>query len=208
MTSRRNLGGVVGATVVVLVSLSSLKPAEAALCGQRENDVHAPYRQVTWKDFKGKLPKSLGPKAAHIASAILLKNFDIDSRQDGEDWVARPTKICLYASMNKLESARRVGHEKPALLAHEQAHFDITEVFTRTLYGKVKAMVVRDSDPGQAAAQLRSQVAVLYQETVAEWKAMQSRYDSESLHGTHKRKQKRWLAQVKKLLADTPPVGS
>ncbi len=195
--------------VLLLPILLFAADAHGGRCRQREDDVHAPYRQLTWKDFKGTLPRSFSQESARISSIIKLKTFEVESRQEeGGLWVSRPVEICLFTSMHKYDSARRVGMESPPLLAHEQTHFDLTEYFTRSFRVWLEEVVVRHEDAAEAAIELRSQVAGKYQQVLHEWNEMQETYDTETAHGTQKRRQRRWQGKVRDLLASVPAASA
>jgi predicted secreted Zn-dependent protease len=88
----------------------------------------------------------------------------------------------------------------PYILAHEQAHFDITEIFARKLH---KALMEYDFDQSTYKRDINS----IYQRVVAEKEAFQAAYDKETDHSRNKRIQYEWLDQIDAILVDTEPYA-
>ena len=78
----------------------------------------------------------------------------------------------------------------PGVLAHEQLHFDITEIFARKLY----------ADVSKRSAATKDELNQLFQEANNECDKMQQEYDQQTDHGTIEDKQARWSDQVSQML--------
>ncbi len=189
--------------------LTLLLPAAspAAACGRRENDVDTPWRPVGWDDFKGRMSERNSLAAARIATALVLDNVEIAPVQgpDGR-WSVEPSKLCVFSRMNKLESGFVPGRNTEKNLAHEQAHFDLTEVFARRLHQRIAALSAEGESDVAAIEALRTQIRRTHDEVFAAWQAEQARYDGETAHGTRPMQQKKWLREIRDLLATTPPI--
>ena len=82
------------------------------------------------------------------------------------------------------------------ILAHEQAHFDITELHARKLY---EALYQYEFNPET----FKKDIAAIYERIVKEKEVMQEAYDSETDHSRKKRMQYDWLERINSMLAET-----
>ena len=82
------------------------------------------------------------------------------------------------------------------ILAHEQAHFDITEIHARKLY---EAIYHYELNP----ATFKNDIADIYNRIVKEKEEMQEAYDGETDHSRKRMLQYNWLEKIDKLLADS-----
>lgn len=82
------------------------------------------------------------------------------------------------------------------ILAHEQAHFDITELHARKLY---EALYNYEYNP----ATFKNDIAAIYERIVKEKEDMQEAYDGETDHSRRKRLQYDWLEKIDKMLSET-----
>lgn len=85
-------------------------------------------------------------------------------------------------------------------LAHEQGHFDLTEIAARQLRADLKRFNVA-CDSATSAFELVAQAA---DDRLV---ALQRRYDDETTHATVPAEQERWLAWIRTTL-DTLPAGT
>ena len=76
------------------------------------------------------------------------------------------------------------------LLAHEQLHFDITEIFARRFYQEVIKLT----------SAKRNVLSALFKKENDECDQWQEQYDSETNHGTNELMQARWTEKVTALL--------
>ncbi len=82
------------------------------------------------------------------------------------------------------------------ILAHEQVHFDITELHARKLY---QALYNYQFNPET----FKKDIAAIYERIVKEKEDMQEAYDSETDHSRRKRLQYDWFEKIDSLMADT-----
>src|SRR5687767_15101092 len=92
-----------------------------------ENNFFAPVKikrwgELSWDDFQG-IPPPFSSYAASITSAVYL---EYDSSQ---------SRYRAYAGQNNIRSWVKLNRpdRQPALLNHEQYHFNITELHARML---------------------------------------------------------------------------
>ncbi len=140
-------------------------------------------RKLTWADFKGK-PDKLNPAAALTYTDIKIGASYIDGKVTVQVQNFFDTKLSW--SKNKTSAP---------LLAHEQAHFDITEIYTRKILVKLNAIA---SEETIRNGTLNKESSIL----LKEWKSFQKKYDDETNHGIIANKQKEWEEKVAALLKE------
>ena len=87
------------------------------------------------------------------------------------------------------------------ILAHEQGHFDITEIFTRKLHQALQGYPLN-------RATFQKDINTIYENIVRSKEAFQAAYDAETDHSRNKRKQEEWLERIALLLDDTQPYAN
>ena len=139
------------------------------------------FYKLQWDDFQGEADKnSLGD--AGTAVIIRARPFLVKSR----------IKYDVVAIFNRKKSWAR--DKSPSLLAHEQLHFDIAELYARKIRRKIMELHnrgVNDIKVYNAAIQ----------ELLLESNEADQQYDLETLHGALSKKQAAWTAKVKDELA-------
>ena len=138
-------------------------------------------RKLTWADFKGK-PDKLNPATALTYSDIKIGA----SFMDGKVAVTVQNFFDPKLSWSKNKTSL-------TLLAHEQAHFDITEIYTRKIQIKLNAIASEETIKNGT---LNKASTIL----LKEWKLFQQKYDDETNHGIIADKQKEWEVKVALLL--------
>jgi hypothetical protein len=145
----------------------------------------SPNRPLTVADFKGR-PR---PDEGHAALTSANINSGASCRNNVFMGTAR-------ASFDPATSwVRDAAHMTPALLHHEQLHFDIAEVYARRLRQQLLALHVACDQMGPTFNQLS-------QAGYAAWQQAEDAYDRETNHGLIKERQTAWEAQVRQQLAD------
>ncbi len=157
-----------------------------------DDDAETTWRKLAWHDFRRDL-SSWRREAAGIASQVAVRGMRLRSRptSDESGFVASIEAIEVFAIMSKLESGYKPGGRSPAILAHEQLHFDLTEVCARRLRKKLVELEGRGSSQQTATRNLRSAIEALHGEAVTNCSALQALYDEETRHGLNRRQQKR-----------------
>lgn len=89
----------------------------------------------------------------------------------------------------------------PYILAHEQGHFDITEIFARKMYQVLQTYRLNRST-------FQQDINTIYESIVEAKEAFQAAYDSETDHSRNKPKQAEWLERIDHLLEDTQPYAA
>ncbi len=153
------------------------------LAGSVHNNETIPWsdaRKLTWEDFKAK-PDNNSGNAALTSSGIEFKYGYNDNK-------FTYTINCMF---EKNKSWGKVKTDY--ILAHEQGHFDISEIHARKLNRALKnysfniSMAAKD-------------IATKYDRLMKEQTEMQNQYDDESNYSRNKEKQAAWLEKIKQEL--------
>ena len=142
-------------------------------------------RPLTVADFQGR-PR---PNEAHAALTSTNINSGASCRNNIFMGTAR-------ASFDPATSwVREAATLTPALLRHEQLHFDLTEVYARRLRQQLLALRVPCDAMGPEFNRLS-------QAGYAAWEQAEDAYDRDTNHGLNKPRQAAWDAQIEQQLAD------
>ena len=144
--------------------------------------IWTPDRKLTWDDFKGKPDLENFPDAAAVTYSTL--GFNPSSRKlfknDG--------KLFVEATFVNHGSWVLPNSKTDYILAHEQIHFDITEIYSRMLR---KAF----SDANVTSNHL-SKATSIFENIKKQWIKRHNDYDYETKHGSKKETQDIWKAIV------------
>ncbi|HEY0739944.1 MAG TPA: DUF922 domain-containing protein [Chryseosolibacter sp.] len=138
------------------------------------------YRPLTWDDFKGKRAEDAAGDAGTVvqikAKPYIVKNevkYDVSAVfVKNKSWADAHTK---------------------ELLAHEQLHFDIAELYAR----KIRQEIARLSAAGEDDVKVFNRAI---QKLLHESNEVDVQYDLETLHGAMQNKQAEWTKNVKSQL--------
>lgn len=144
-------------------------------------------RKLSWDDFRGPIGREFGEQAA--AATYCGFGFEAGMR-DGA------THIEVYNLFQPDKSWAKHEHKSASVLAHEQCHFDICELFTRRLKVRLQACTV-------SSANMHGRLNEVYDQVRAEYMAYQSHYEHETEHGVIPEVQKEWEAKIALELAQT-----
>ena len=129
-------------------------------------------RKLSWSDFTGQ-PDASSPNAALTSSSINVE-FGYD----------RTTlTYSIKCRFNKMRSWGKIKTDY--ILAHEQGHFDIAEIFARKLNKALKAYKFNSSTVGK-------DVNAIYDGVIKEQQA----YDHETDHSRNPVKQQEWVRKI------------
>ncbi|MGH7821023.1 MAG: DUF922 domain-containing protein, partial [Candidatus Binatia bacterium] len=142
----------------------------------------SPTRPLRWSDFRASAPRG-GELNALSAWTIETSGLRCDapgSFHAGARAVFLPDQSWARAAPSS------------ALLAHEQGHFDLAEVYARRLRDRLRKEVA-PLCPGSAAAAAAQRI---YDEVLDAAEAESLRYDSETAHGQRLDEQRRWRKRI------------
>lgn len=140
-------------------------------------------RKLTWEDFRGPQQPAMGEDVA--AATFCGIGFETNTISS----LNPELKVNVYNTFYTNKSWVREGLEKPEILAHEQCHFDICELYTRKLrerMGNVKVSVET----------LKTTLRSIYTELQKEYIQRQEQYEEETGHGVVADEQARWQKMI------------
>ncbi len=156
----------------------------AFFANPQKDDTSIPWsaaRRLNWSDFK-KQPDNNSSNAALTSSKITF-SYSYDSDKGFSYNIG-----CVF---EKNSSWGRVKTDY--ILAHEQGHFDIAEIFTRRLYKQIKAYKFN-------SATAQKEVPAIYQKIMNDLADMQNQYDNETDYSRNKEQQAVWIEKINKEL--------
>ena len=163
----------------------------------------APDHPLTWADFQGAAPSDPGIEAARIHIVVSYR-FSVAVRKESDMWRAWiPAGTSgAQCTMDPTRSWVRPGAELPALLTHEQGHFDLAEVYRRLLKNTLSRLTAQGKDKASVKRCLEERATEIAQGILARLEAAQLRYDEETVHGTDLAAQSTWLSWIQSWLAN------
>jgi hypothetical protein len=133
-------------------------------------------RRLSWSDFKAS-PDSNSDNAALTSSTISFQ-FSLSGTQ---------FKYSIACTFDRNASWGRV--KTSYILLHEQAHFDISEIFARKLNKALRQYAVKE-------ATISADVSAIYKQVMEAHAKYQQQYDDETSHSRLPDKQAAWLEKV------------
>ncbi|MBS1600300.1 MAG: DUF922 domain-containing protein [Bacteroidetes bacterium] len=133
-------------------------------------------RKLNWNDFKAE------PRKGDGAAALTSTNIKIDCEYHNNEAVYH-----IRCSFDKNKSWGRVKNDY--ILSHEQAHFDIAEIYARKLNRSLKSYKPDENNFSQ-------DVNKIYEKLMQEYYKRQEEYDKETNFSINKIKQEEWLKKV------------
>lgn len=145
--------------------------------GETQNSISwNEFYKLQWHDFQGE-PEETSMGDAGAVVQIKAKPFLLKKR----------VVYDVTAIFNRKKSWSRDQSE--ALLAHEQLHFDIAELYARKIRKKIKELSSRGVDDVKT---FNAAVQQLLQES----NEADQQYDLETLHGAMSRRQAAWSKKI------------
>ncbi len=176
--------------IFLLIALISIE--RIATYSQDEIIFWNDKQPLKWEDFTGSLVETSGFYASthssikyrysyNTSGTIYNLRFDVSSYFiKGKSWTLKE-------------------RQTPALLKHEQLHFDITELYAR----KLKEELEKQSYSND----FKDQVPQIFNAKKLELDSVQKRYDDETDHSMNKEKQKEWEVYINEELRKTRPTN-
>lgn len=135
------------------------------------------YRPLTWADFKGKRTEDAAGDAGTVVQ-IKAKPYMVKD------------EVKYDVSAVFLKNKSWADAQTKELLAHEQLHFDLAELYAR----KIRKAVVELSASGERDVKVFN---LAIQKLLRESNELDLQYDLETLHGAMQKKQAEWSKNVK-----------
>jgi lipopolysaccharide export LptBFGC system permease protein LptF len=133
-------------------------------------------RRLTWSDFTG------NPDPHSTNAALTSSNINIEFGYDEKGF-----QYTIKCSFDKNRSWVRIKNSE--VLAHEQGHFDIAEIYARKLNKLMKAYRFNAKTVG-------TDINQLYENAMKQHRQTQLQYDQETDYSRNKPKQEEWLKKI------------
>ena len=143
--------------------------------------------RLSWSDFKA--PHRSGVSYVASTSSGISFSYSYSERNRKID-----LNITIQSNFYPASSWVNPGDASDYILAHEQAHFDISEIHARILRKKVSETTF--------SKKVKKELTNLYNEVDKKRIAMQHLFDKESDHSKIKEKEYEWEAYIKQQLKE------
>ena len=156
----------------------------------REEDgiVWQAERRLSWDDFQSEA------NSREPLHAMTSTNIEVQAHCNGNQMQFEVK--CVF----KTKDSWSKNKKSERLLAHEQMHFDLTEVHARRLRQKLaQSKGMCGSDKGRFGK--------IVEGYFADWKAEQDQYDLESNHGLNQEQQLHWENKIARRLETLSPFA-
>jgi hypothetical protein len=163
-----------------------LSPTESVVVKDEETEEFIPWnneQRLDWDDFKCE-PKK-GTDAVASTSTTLGIAYQLVDGVLTYDITCNFSKVKSWGLM-----------KTDYILAHEQGHFDITEIYARKLNEALKNYTFNKKT-------FKKDINQIYQNIVREKENFQKSYDEETDHSRNRRLQFDWLEKIQKELEGT-----
>ncbi|MFL5772387.1 MAG: DUF922 domain-containing protein [Flavisolibacter sp.] len=161
---------------------------DSSIVAENENEEIIPWsynQRLDWSDFKCE-PKK-GTDAVASTSTTLGIAYQVTDGQLTYDITCNFSKMKSWGLM-----------KTDYILAHEQGHFDITEIFARKLHEALQNYVYNKRT-------FKKDINDIYHAIVKEKETFQKDYDEETDHSRNRSVQYEWLDKIQKMLDETEP---
>ena len=141
-----------------------------------------PERPLSWEDYKGNPSTIRETNVAARTSCRFGIKIDTLSTPGKANVIVTNEFICSQSSV-------RPGQQQLSLLAHEQLHFDLCEVYARSLRKTLAAAALTPANVAAISKDAFLQTYQLYRE-------QQALYDVETAHGLNQEAQTHWQKKI------------
>jgi len=146
-------------------------------------------RKLSWDDFKGLVPQDAEAQTA--AATYCGIGFEATTPAYGAGLNVR-----VYNTFYIGHSWVKAEEMNDDILAHEQGHFDLCELYTRKLRERMTGVDVNYDA-------FKETLSAIYEQLQQEYRNRQDAYERETAHGVNLHQQKKWQHILEKELAQT-----
>lgn len=140
------------------------------------------------QDFLGDVESNSRYKAITVSGIEYSSFYDTDTS----------LKFNVFAIFHKKDSWIVNKKDSSYILQHEQGHFDITEIFSRLLYQRLKE--IENKNYSKNKILLNDRITQIVEKTVKQKNIFDMAYDSETKNSLESRQQIKWLKKIENLL--------
>jgi len=153
-----------------------------------------PNVKLSWSDFKG--PLDIYSDAAAVTSSGITFSYSLEKSNNRILGFNALVQAHFYPEHSWFNGNKVNNH----ILAHEQLHFDITELHVRLLRYKISRLKLSQN--------IKKELDQLHKQAKIEMEEMQLLYDSESRNSTNKELQMKWEKFVHEKLEELDAFAS
>ena len=144
-------------------------------------------RPLRWTDFRAAPPDTDQKEAAQTSSGFVY------GLQCDDTYLEYGVLAVFQPDSSWVRPSVRSDSLQSFVLPHEQGHFDIAEIAARLFRRELRELRVPCSS-------VRSTVSRMVQAADLRERALQQRYDNETVHGTRAKEQAQWLEHISRTL--------
>jgi hypothetical protein len=162
-------------------------------------------RRLSWDDFRGPVPRGRASADAAMTAASLRWSYAYTIERSGGVCVYEITKIETAATFDPAASWVEPDHRTADVLAHEQGHFDLTEVHKLMFDERSRGLLgtsgpCRGRNTRAIAKSVERDIAgtlgKIYDDIWSNHERVQAAYDAETEHSMNSAAQKSWLEKI------------
>lgn len=150
--------------------------------GQKNKIEWNEFYKLTWYDFQGKAAEGSRGDAGAVVQ-IKAKPY----------YVGKEIHYDVYAYFNRRKSWKKDISDQ--LLAHEQLHFDIAELYARKIRRQIEILKRQGANDSKS---INKEIKKLLNES----NSYDELYDLETLHGSLQKKQASWSRKISEELEE------
>jgi len=152
---------------------------------------------LTWDLFRCAPPADAVHRSEAAAIHMTIRwNASYSVTSNGGGWTGHVTSVAVTNTMEPSLSWVVPGKGDGRILRHEQAHFDLNEVYRRKLENLLPWLRAQSASKQGAIDGLDAALHRQANEILEQLRAVQARYDAESGHGNDPAGQARWEARI------------
>ena len=152
---------------------------------------YSPVGAFDWSMFKGKVNPHHLEVMGKNTGAVTVSSLSYKSELRGRSAMIKISALFLPSKSWTLYP--KLEHAEEAL-NHEKRHFDICEIYARKIRQEI-------SNARLNRYNFNVEVGSIFKKLVTEYRAMQTRYDSETRHSVDREQQKKWNSYIDSQLA-------
>ncbi len=152
---------------------------------------------LTWELFRAPCPADAVHRNEAAAIHMTVQwhaTYAVDNSQGS--WTGHVREVTVTNAMDPARSWVVPGGADELVLRHEQAHFDLNEVYRRKLAAVLPTLQADGVARDDAVDALHASLHRTAGELLSDLQAAQARYDAETAHGNNASAQARWEAQI------------
>ncbi len=136
-------------------------------------------QKLTWDHFRGSVP--VDAEAITAAATYCGIGFEANALSDTNS----NFQVRVYNNFYINDSWARPEEMNDDVLAHEQGHFDLCELYTRKLRERMHQVQIDKQT-------MRTVLKKIYEDLQEEYQIRQQMYEDETAHGVNLQQQKKW----------------